>query len=145
MFKSNIEFMTAIWNNLEKFSDAELLQDKKDMLEICADLEDPLTHWDQKVDTYLELAVIEMQIHKRKVAKMCNYLVIGTYGEEDCIFEFNPDYGHDFLDSPDFVASLDVRFNHNKSGLYFNGTDKEYHEVIKNAITEFNKLNNQNL
>ena len=145
MFKSNIEFMTAIWNNLEKVSDAELLQDKKDALEICADLEDPLTHWDQKVDTYLELAVIEMQLHKRNIAKMTNYLVIGTYGDEDNIFEFNPDYDHDFLDNPDFVASLDDRFVHDKSGLYFLGTEQEYHEVIENAIIEFDKFNNSNL
>ena len=82
MFKRNIEFMTVIWDNLEKLSDSELLQDKKDALEICADLEDPLTHWDQKVDTYLELAVIEMQIHKRKVAKMCNTLTVGTYEDD---------------------------------------------------------------
>ena len=143
MFKSNIEFMTAIWNNLEKVSDVELLQDKKDALEICADLEDPLVHWDQKVDTYLELAVIEMQLNKRKLAKMCNYLVIGTYGDEDCQFEFNPDYDHDFLDNPDFTASLDERFNHDKSGLYFRGTEQEYHEVIENAIAEFDKFNNQ--
>ena len=72
MFERNIEFMTAIWNNLEKVSDSELLQDKKDALEICVDLEDPLVHWDQKVDTYLELAVIEMQLNKRKLNKMCN-------------------------------------------------------------------------
>jgi len=143
MFKSNIEFMTAIWNNLEKVSDAELLQDKKDALEICADLEDPLVHWDQKVDTYLELAVIEMQINKRKLAKMTNYLVIGTYGDEDGQFEFNPEYDHDFLDNSDFIASLDSRFNHDKSGLYFNGTEQEYHEVIENAIAEFDKFNNQ--
>ena len=138
MFKRNIEFMTEIWDNLEKVSDAELLQDKEDTLEICADLEDPLVHWDQKVDTYLELAVIEMQLHKRNIAKMTNYLVIGTYGDEDCQFEFNPEYDHDFLDSPDFVASLDVKFNHDKSGLYFRGTEQEYREVIENAITKFN-------
>ena len=137
MFKSNIEFMTAIWNNLEKVSDVELLQDKKDALEICADLEDPLVHWDQRVDTYLELAVIEMQLNKRKLAKMTNYLVIGAYGDEDGQFEFNPEYDHDFLDNPDFVASLDSRFSHDKSGLYFRGTEQEYHEVIQKAISEW--------
>jgi len=137
MFKSNIEFMTAIWNNLEKLSDAELLQDKKDALEICADLEDPLVHWDQKVGSYLELAVIEMQLNKRKLAKMTNYLVIGAYGDEDGQFEFNPEYDHDFLDNPDFVASLDSRFSHDKSGLYFRGTEQEYHEVIQKAISEW--------
>ena len=137
MFKSNIEFMTAIWNNLEKLSDSELLQDKKDALEICADLEDPLVHWDQKVDTYLELAVIEMQINKRKLARMTNYLVIGTYGDEAGQFEFNPEYDHDFLDNPDFVASLDVRFNHDGTGLYFRGTEEEYSEVIQKAISEW--------
>jgi len=137
MFKSNIEFMTAIWNNLEKLSDSELLQDKKDALEICADLEDPLVHWDQKVDTYLELAVIEMQINKRKLAKMTNYLVIGTYGDEAGQFEFNPEYDHDFLDNPDFVASLDVRFNNDETGLYFRGTEEEYSEVIQKAISEW--------
>jgi len=137
MFKSNIEFMTAIWNNLEKLSDSELLQDKKDALEICADLEDPLVHWDQKVDTYLELAVIEMQINKRKLARMTNYLVIGTYGDEAGQFEFNPEYDHDFLDNPDFVASLDVRFNNDETGLYFRGTEEEYSEVIQKAISEW--------
>jgi len=137
MFERNIEFMIAIWNNLEKLSDSELLQDKKDALEICADLEDPLTHWDQKVDTYLELAVIEMQIHKRNIAKMINYLVIGTYGDEDCQFEFNPEYDYDFLDNPDFIASLDVRFNHDKSGLYFKGTEDEYRAVIEKAIANW--------
>ena len=137
MFERNIEFMIAIWNNLEKLSDSELLQDKKDALEICADLEDALVHWDQKVDTYLELAVIEMQINKRKLAKMCNYLVIGTYGDEDGQFEFNPEHDHDFLDNPDFVASLDFRFNHDKSGLYFKGTEEEYNAVIQKAISEW--------
>jgi len=137
MFKSNIEFMTAIWNNLEKVSDVELLQDKKDALEICADLEDPLVHWDQRVDTYLELAVIEMQLNKRKLTKITNYLVIGMYGDEDGQFEFNPEYDHDFNDNPDFVASLDVRFNHDKSGLYFNGTKEEYNVVIQKAISEW--------
>ena len=145
MFERNIEFMIAIWNNLEKLSDSELLQDKKDALEICADLEDPLVHWDQKVDTYLELAVIEMQINKRKLAKMCNYLVIGTYGDEDGQFEFNPDYNHDFLDNPDFAESLDERFTHDNTGLYFLGTEDEYRKVIEKSITEFDKLNNQNL
>jgi len=145
MFKRNIEFMTEIWDNLDKLSDAELFQDKKDALEICADLEDPLVHWDQKVDTYLELAVIEIQLHKRNIAKMTNYLVIGTYGDEDGQFEFNPEYDHDFLDNPDFVASLDSRFSHDKSGLYFKGNEQEYREVIEKSIVEFDKFNNSNL
>jgi len=70
-------------------------------------------------------------------------LTIGTY--EDNIFEFNPEYDYDFLDNPDFVASLDERFLHDDAGLYFLGTEQEYHEVIKNAIAEFDRFNNSNL
>jgi len=70
-------------------------------------------------------------------------LIIGTY--EDNMFYWNLDFNYDFLDNPDFAESLDDRFVHDETGLYFLGTEQEYHEVIKNAIIEFDKLNNSNL
>jgi len=48
-------------------------------------------------------------------------LTIGTY--ENNMFTWNPDYDHDFLDNPDFVASLDESFTHDETGLYFLGTE----------------------
>jgi len=69
-------------------------------------------------------------------------LTIGTY--ENDLFEFNPEFDHDFLDNPDFTASLDERFIHDDSGLYFLGNEDDYRQVIKNAIKEFDDFNNQN-
>jgi len=62
-------------------------------------------------------------------------LTIGTY--KDNLFEFNPDYDHDFLDNPDFVESLNENFIHNETGLYFLGTEEEYRIVIEKAISEW--------
>ena len=59
-------------------------------------------------------------------------LTIGTY--KDNLFEFNPDYDHDFLDNPDFAESLDERFTHDDTGLYFSGNEEEYRAVIDKAI-----------
>jgi len=59
-------------------------------------------------------------------------LTIGTY--ENNMFTWNTDYDHDFLDNPDFVASLDENFIHDETGLYFLGTEDEYHAVIEKAI-----------
>ena len=66
-------------------------------------------------------------------------LTIGKY--EDNMFIFNSNYDHDFLDNPDFVESLDERFIHNDTGLYFSGTEEEYHTVIDKSIIEFNSDN----
>jgi len=62
-------------------------------------------------------------------------LTIGTY--ENNQFKFNPEYDHDFLDNPDFVESLDDRFVHDETGLYFLGTEEEYHVVIEKSIAEW--------
>ena len=62
-------------------------------------------------------------------------LTIGTY--EDNAFSWNPDYDHDFLDNPDFAESLDERFTHDNTGLYFLGTEEEYCEVIEKAINNW--------
>jgi len=62
-------------------------------------------------------------------------LIIGTY--EDNTFTWNPDYDHDSLDNPDFVAFLDENFIHDETGLYFLGTEKEYRVVIEKAISEW--------
>ena len=73
MFEEKVLFMEAIWKHLEKLTNQEILQEKKDALEILEIVNDPQVpaHWDQKVEAYLELATIEMQIHKRQVAEMC--------------------------------------------------------------------------
>jgi len=66
-------------------------------------------------------------------------LTIGKY--EDNMFTWNTDYDHDFLDNPDFTESLDERFTHDDTGLYFLGTEEEYRAVIEKSIIEFNKNN----
>jgi len=73
MFEEKVIFMESIWKHLETLQDSEILQEKKDALEILEIVNDPQVpaHWDQKVEAYLELATIEMQIHKRQVSGMC--------------------------------------------------------------------------
>jgi len=61
-------------------------------------------------------------------------LTIGKY--EDGMFTFNTDYDHDTNDNPDFVESLDKRFVHNEEGLYFQGTETEYWDVINKSATD---------
>jgi len=62
-------------------------------------------------------------------------LTIGMY--ENGMFNWEIEFDDDFLDNPYFAASLDNRFTHDDSGLYFSGSEKEYREVIEKAIRDF--------